>query len=68
MGWRRSCGLQNIRKWNADPTLQQEAEKNVKTLIDRVTAGLEKYLGDAERLKKFIKNLDAPTIEERPSP
>ena len=57
--------LQNIRKWNDDPTLQQEAEKNVKTLIDRVTAALEKYLNDPERLNKFIKNLDAPTVEER---
>ncbi len=57
--------LQTIRKWSSNPALQQEAEKNVKVLIDRVTAALDKHLSNADRLNKFIKNLEAPTIEER---
>ena len=50
---------------HVDPTLQEEADKNVKSLLGRVTAALEKYLSDPVRLNKFIKNLDAGTIEER---
>jgi len=57
--------LQTIRKWSTDPTLQQEAEKNAKILIDRVTAALDKHLSNPERLTKFIKSLDANTLEER---
>ncbi len=57
--------LQNIRKWSDNGSLQEDAEKNVKTLIDRVTAALDKYLSDPVRLNKFIQNLDAGSIEER---
>jgi hypothetical protein len=57
--------LQTIRKWSGIPSFQEEADKNVKTLIDRVTAALEKYLSDPERINKFIKKLDAGTVEER---
>src|SRR5438105_5431549 len=45
--------LQTIHKWSANTALQEEAEKNVKTLIDRVTAALEKHLSNPERLSKF---------------
>ena len=57
--------LQTVRKWSDNRAFQQEAEKNAKTLIDRVTKALDKYLGNADRLNLFIKNLEAPTIEER---
>jgi hypothetical protein len=57
--------LQTIRKWSEFPAFQKEAEKNVNELINRVTAALEKYLGDPKRINLFIKQLDAPTIEER---
>jgi CheY-like chemotaxis protein len=54
-----------IRKWSTNRALQEEAVKNVKTLLGRVTAALEKHLNNPERLNKFIKNLDAGSIEER---
>ena len=57
--------LQTIRKWSEHPPFQEEAEKNVTALIDRVTAALEKHLSNPERLNKFIKNLNAETVEER---
>src|SRR5262245_21634268 len=57
--------LQGVRKWSDFPPFQEETEKNVKLLIDRVTAALEKNLSDPERIQKFISQLDAPTPEER---
>ncbi|MCI0638620.1 MAG: hypothetical protein L0Y72_07540 [Gemmataceae bacterium] len=57
--------LQTIRKWSDHPPFQEEAEKNVKSLIDRLIAALDKHLGDPERINKFIKQLDAATPEER---
>jgi CheY-like chemotaxis protein len=57
--------LQTIRQWSTDRALQKEADKNVKTLIDRVTAALDKYLSNPDRLNQFIKSLDARSIEER---
>jgi hypothetical protein len=57
--------LQTIRKWSENPAFQKEAEKNVDTLINRVTAALEKHLSDPVRISKFIDRLDAPTVEER---
>jgi hypothetical protein len=57
--------LQTVRHWSDNKTLQAEAEKNVKTLLDRLTSALEKHLGNPDRLNKFIKSLDAPSIEER---
>jgi CheY-like chemotaxis protein len=57
--------LRTIKKWSDDPVIQTDAVKNVDLLIDRVTTALEKHLSDPERLRKFIKNLDAKTIEER---
>jgi CheY-like chemotaxis protein len=57
--------LTTIRTWSDFPPFQKEAKENVDKLIDRVTKALDKHLGDPARIGKFIKNLDAPTIEER---
>lgn len=57
--------LRTIRKWSADPDIQKDATQNVEILIDRVTSALEKHLSDPERIRKFIGNLDAKTVEER---
>lgn len=37
----------------------------METLIQRVTDAMEKYLANAERITKFVKNLNAETSEER---
>jgi hypothetical protein len=57
--------LRRVRQWSDNPILEKQAEKNVETLIGRVTSALDKYLGDPERIGKFIKALDAPSVEER---
>jgi len=57
--------LKNVRKWSEYEPLQKEAEESVKTLIDQVGVAMETHLSDPDRMKKFIKNLDAPTPEER---
>jgi hypothetical protein len=57
--------LKGVRQWTDHPILQKEAENNVESLIDRVTAAVEKHLGDPVRLNKFINNLSAPTVEAR---
>jgi hypothetical protein len=59
--------LRQVRKkdWSDFAPFQKEAEENVETLIDRVTKAIEKHLSDPDRIKKFIKQLDAPTEEER---
>jgi tetratricopeptide (TPR) repeat protein len=51
--------------WSDHPPFRDEASANVEKLIDRVTKAVETHLSDPERIKKFIKNLDAPTEEER---
>ncbi|MBI3409046.1 MAG: hypothetical protein HY040_11920 [Planctomycetes bacterium] len=57
--------LQNIRKWSDFKPFQEETEKNVQSLLDRLTAAVEKHLGDPQRISKFIKSLNAATPEER---
>jgi len=57
--------LRNVKRWFDNPDLQTEAENNVKTLIDRVSAALEKKLSDPQRLRKFIGYLNGATIEKR---
>lgn len=57
--------LQNILKWSDHPPFQEEAVQNVRTLIDRLTAAVDKHLSDPARIVKFIQRLDAPTVEER---
>src|SRR5206468_8107158 len=57
--------LQLVRKWSDHPPFDEEAKKNVGTLLDRITSAVEKHLSDPDRLNKFIKALDAKTIEER---
>ena len=57
--------LHTIRTWSDIPAVQDQALKDVKTLLDRLTAALERHLGDPQRIGKFIKNLDAQTPEER---
>ncbi len=57
--------LQEVRRWYDNPELQTEAENNVKSLIDRITVALDRKLSDPERIRKFIKNLSAPTPQQR---
>lgn len=58
--------LQAVRPkdWSDHQPFQKEAVENVDKLIKRVTKAVETHLSDPERIKKFIKNLDAPTEEE----
>jgi hypothetical protein len=57
--------LTAIKKWSDHEPFHREALKNVDTLLDRLTAAVEKTLSDPARFKKFIPRLDAPTPEER---
>jgi hypothetical protein len=59
--------LRQVRKtdWSDFEPFQKEAVANVDILIDRVTKAVETHLSDPVRIKKFIKQLDAPTPEER---
>lgn len=57
--------LKTVRTWSSHPPFQKEAEANVDRLIQRVTKALDAYLGNEERIRKFIGRLDAPTVEER---
>jgi CheY-like chemotaxis protein len=57
--------LRRVRQWSDNPTVEKEAQQNVESLISRVSQALDRYLADPERIGKFIKSLDAPTVEER---
>lgn len=57
--------LRAVKQWSDYPPFQKEAVENVEKFIDRLTEAVEKYLGDPDRIQKFIKRLDAPTPEER---
>jgi hypothetical protein len=57
--------LRHVKKWSNFMPFQRETEKNVNTLIERATAVVDKKLDDPVRIKKFIKNLEAKTVEER---
>ena len=59
--------LQAVRPkdWSDHEPFQKDAVKSVDTLIERVTKAVETHLSDPDRIRKFIKNLDAPTPEER---
>ncbi len=57
--------LRDVKKWSDHPPFQKEAVESVDLLIDRLSAALEKHLSDPERIRKFIKQLDAPLVEER---
>jgi hypothetical protein len=57
--------LRMITKWSKEKAVQEDARKNVETLIQRVTGALEKRLSDRERINKFIKSLEGATAEER---
>ena len=57
--------LQNVKDWSKNDKLQKEAENDVQTLIGRVSKALETHLSNPQRIQKFIKQLDAPTTEER---
>jgi CheY-like chemotaxis protein len=57
--------LRDVKKWSDHPPFQMEAVESVELLIDRLTKALEKHLGDPERIRKFIKQLDSPRVEER---
>lgn len=57
--------LVRVQRWSEYPPFQKEAEENVKLFFDRVNSVVEKKLSDPERITKFIKQLDAETVEER---
>jgi tetratricopeptide (TPR) repeat protein len=59
--------LKSVRPkdWSDHEPFRKEAVANVDKLIERVTKAVETHLSDPVRIQKFIKNLDAPTEEER---
>lgn len=57
--------LTRVRQWSEHPPFQKEAAANVDLLIDRVTKAVEKHLSDPDRIKKYMKQLVAPSEEER---
>jgi hypothetical protein len=57
--------LTAVKKWSDHPPFQKQALKDVQSLLDRLTAAVDKMLSDPARFKKFIPQLDAPTVEER---
>src|SRR5262249_8331119 len=64
-GYSRFLVLRGIRTWSENKLYQDEAKKNVELLVNRVSAALEKQLGDPKRINRFIQNLDSPSVEER---
>lgn len=57
--------LMRVQRWSDNATFQKEAEVNVKSFFDRLNAVVDRKLSDADRINKFIKQLDAETPEER---
>jgi CheY-like chemotaxis protein len=57
--------LAKVQRWHKSDTLEKQAQKNVETLINRVTTAVEKRLSDPERITNLINGLSAPTPEER---
>src|SRR5262245_29104793 len=57
--------LRTVPKWVNHPVLEKEARKNVEVLIERAIHAVETDMKEPERIRKFIKNLDAKTVEER---
>ncbi|MBI3823929.1 MAG: hypothetical protein HY289_14770 [Planctomycetes bacterium] len=57
--------LQRVKQWSDHKPFHDEAVKNVDVLLDRLTKSVETHLSDPVRIKKYIKQLDARTPEER---
>jgi CheY-like chemotaxis protein len=57
--------LERVRQWSEHPPFQKEATENVDALIKRVTKAVDTHLSDPVRINNFIKQLVAPTPEER---
>ena len=57
--------LKDVQKWSDNKFFEKETRENVKTLLKRLTKGVDLYLSAPDRISKFIINLDAPTEEER---
>lgn len=57
--------LRYVQKWSDYKPFDDEARKSVEALIQRLTEAVEKHLSEPTRIQKFIRNLDAKTIEER---
>jgi CheY-like chemotaxis protein len=55
--------LRNIRRWTDDDKTNKEAQANVEQLIQRVTAAVTKIRRDPERIRAYIKNLNASPEE-----
>jgi hypothetical protein len=57
--------LLRVQRWSDHAPFQKEAEGNVREFYDRLNAVLDRKLGDADRINRFIRQLDADTAEER---
>lgn len=57
--------LQRVKQWSEHKPFHDEAVKNVDLLLDRLTKAVETHLSDPVRIRKYIKQLDAKTPEER---
>jgi hypothetical protein len=57
--------LMRVQRWSDVPQHQKQAEEDVKIFFERLSAVIERKLSDPVRITKFIKQLDAETIEER---
>ncbi|MCX7702178.1 MAG: hypothetical protein N2039_14980 [Gemmataceae bacterium] len=56
--------LNAVPKWSDNQAFDEEAKKNVKDLINRVTAAVRAIRSDPERIQRYIRNLTA-SPEER---
>jgi CheY-like chemotaxis protein len=64
-GLRSFLRLKLVKSWSTNADLEALARKDVETLIDRILAGLERKLGDPERIGRFIAGLSSAVPEER---
>src|SRR5262249_8702456 len=55
--------LRLISKWSDKPKEQQQATQDVEKLIESATEAIRKFLSDPERIRKYIKNLNASPEE-----
>jgi CheY-like chemotaxis protein len=55
--------LRLISKWSDKPKEQQQATQDVEKLITSTTEAIRKFLSDPDRIRKYIKNLNASPEE-----
>jgi len=49
--------LRNVARWSPDGKVNDEARNNAEDVIARVSAAVDKQLGDQERINRFVQNL-----------